>query len=110
MTWKQICRIGEIPADDLLRVRIGEQDLAVCRSGGQYFIFVDRCTHEDVPLSDGFLEGCEIECPRHGSRFDVRTGRCLSPPASEDLVTFVTKVQEGTLYAEFQDAQDGNGH
>jgi nitrite reductase/ring-hydroxylating ferredoxin subunit len=100
MAWKRICGVDEIPTDDLLRVKVDGQDLAVCGSDGRYFVFVDRCTHEDVPLSDGFLEGCTIECPRHGSRFDLATGRCLSPPATEDLKTFAAKIQDGELHAD----------
>lgn len=100
MDWTYICRVDEVPADDVLPLSVEGRDLAVCGVGGMYFVFVDRCTHEDVPLSTGFLEGWEIECPKHGARFDVRTGRCLKPPADEDIATFATKVEEGAVYAQ----------
>ena len=104
MTWQRLCRIDEIPSDDVLPLEVGGRPLAVCAVEGGYFAFHDRCTHEDVSLSNGFLEGCEIECPLHGSRFDLRSGKCLSPPATDDLRVYATKVEEGALYAELPDA------
>lgn len=98
MSWKELCRVSDIPADDVLPRAVDGIPIAVCRVGGDYFAFADRCSHENVALSDGFLEGTEIECPLHGSRFDVRNGRCLTPPATGDLSTYPTKVQDGTLY------------
>lgn len=103
MAWHRVCRIDEIPSEDVLPLEIDGRPLAVCAAQGGYYVFLDRCTHEDVALSNGFLEGCEIECPLHGSRFDIRTGKCLTPPATDDVRTFTTKVEEGALYAELPD-------
>jgi 3-phenylpropionate/trans-cinnamate dioxygenase ferredoxin component len=65
--------------------------VALCNVDGNVYAVEDRCTHDDGPLGEGFLEGEEIECPRHGARFDVKTGavRCL--PAVVPIRTF--KVQ-----------------
>ena len=105
MTWQRLCRIDEIPSDDVLPVKAGGRALAVCAVEGRYFVFEDRCTHEDVQLSNGFLEGCEIECPLHGSRFDLRNGKCLTPPASDDLRIYATKAESGELYADLGESK-----
>ena len=100
MNWTFICRVDEVPADDVLPVSVEGHELAVCGFESMYFVFIDRCSHEDVALSNGFLEGCEIECPKHGSRFDIRTGRCLNAPADTDIATYPTKIEDGALYAQ----------
>jgi 3-phenylpropionate/trans-cinnamate dioxygenase ferredoxin component len=59
---------------------------------GEYYAIQDLCTHDGGSLSDGDIENCEIICPRHGARFNIKTGAVLSPPAYEDLPTFPTRV------------------
>ncbi len=58
----------------------------------------DTCTHQDASLADGWLEGCEVECPLHGSRFDLRTGKVDAPPAKLPVRTHHVVVQNGTVY------------
>ena len=60
---------------------------------GRYYAILDICSHQGVPLHDGFLEGNEIECALHGSSFDLRTGVVGLPPATEDLPTFKVQVE-----------------
>ena len=109
MSWEPVCKVAEVPADDVLPVKVKDQPLAVCAFEGRYFVFPDRCTHEDVALSNGFLEGCEIECPLHGSRFDIRTGKCLTPPADQDMATFETRVDDGTVYVNLEQRRPQSG-
>jgi 3-phenylpropionate/trans-cinnamate dioxygenase ferredoxin component len=98
MLWRKICEIADIERGQMKPVEIEGQLVTVCLVDGQYFAFQTFCTHEKVSLADGYLEGCEVECPLHGSRFDVRTGECLSPPATDDIATFSTKVENGIVY------------
>jgi 3-phenylpropionate/trans-cinnamate dioxygenase ferredoxin subunit len=65
---------------------------------GQYYAIDDVCTHDGGPLADGELYGCEIECPRHGARFDVRTGAALRMPAFEPVTTHRVKVEAGIIF------------
>lgn len=103
MNWTPLCPVSEVPEDDVLSVTLDSQPLAVCIVRGKIHVIADRCTHADVPLSQGFFDGCEIECPVHGSRFDVTTGKCLSPPARHDVAVFATEVRGGHLYIKFPD-------
>jgi len=59
----------------------------------------DICTHEGQPLADGPLQACEITCPRHGARFDIRTGKPLCMPATEPVRTFEVQVRDGKVFA-----------
>ena len=70
--------------------------LARCQEG--MFAFSDHCTHRGGPLSDGALVGCAVQCPWHGSQFDVTTGRVISGPARQKIQTYATEVRDGEVY------------
>ena len=103
MTWSRLCPINAVPDGEVLPVALDGEPFAVCSIDGKFHVIADRCTHADVPLSQGFFEGCEVECPLHGSRFDIRTGKCLSPPAKQDVAVFATEVRDGHLYIKLPD-------
>ena len=73
---------------------------ALYRIGDRIFAIEDRCSHDDGPLAEGDIEGCEIICPRHGARFDVQTGEALSMPAVEDVATYAVKVEGDEVFVE----------
>jgi nitrite reductase/ring-hydroxylating ferredoxin subunit len=100
MFWREVCDVGDILQGQMKPVEIEGQQVTICAVDGQYFAFHTLCSHEQVSLADGYLEGCEVECPLHGARFDIRTGECLSPPATDDIATFKTRVENGKLYIE----------
>jgi 3-phenylpropionate/trans-cinnamate dioxygenase ferredoxin subunit len=80
--------------------RVFEADgtrIAVCRVEGRFYAIEDVCTHDDGPLGEGSLEGCQIICPRHGARFDVRTGEALRMPAVVGVETFEIEEVDGNL-------------
>lgn len=66
--------------------------------GGEIYAIDDTCTHQDASLADGWLEGCEVECPLHASRFDLRTGKVDAPPAKLPVRTHTVVVQDDTIY------------
>jgi 3-phenylpropionate/trans-cinnamate dioxygenase ferredoxin subunit len=72
--------------------------IAVFNVDGEFHAVDDTCTHQDTSLSEGWLEGCEIECPLHTSRFDLRTGQPNSPPATRALRTHQVQVIDGIVY------------
>jgi nitrite reductase/ring-hydroxylating ferredoxin subunit len=80
-------------------VVVGDADdpVAVARAGGRLYAFDDTCTHEECPLSDGILTDREVECPCHGSIFDMRTGEALTGPALESLRTYPVRVEDGRI-------------
>ncbi len=84
------------------RVVIDETAIAIVSIDGEIFAIGDRCSHADVSLSEGEVEGCSLECWLHGSAFDLRTGAPLTLPAIEPVPVFATRVLEhdGTSYLE----------
>jgi 3-phenylpropionate/trans-cinnamate dioxygenase ferredoxin subunit len=88
-----VARVGEIPAGGVKVVRLGDVPVAVFHVDGAYYALEDVCTHDGGPLAEGMLEGDVIECPRHGARFDVKTGAVLSLPAIVPVPTYEVKVE-----------------
>jgi len=76
---------------------IDGQPIALLRIGGEWYAIADLCTHDQGPLGEGEQEGFEIECPRHGARFDVRTGKALLLPAVVDIPAYPVREHEGEL-------------
>ena len=101
MPWVDVCKTDEIEEEGVVRFDHGEATFAVYRTAGNEFFCTDGlCTHENIHLADGLVMDYEIECPKHGSIFDIRTGEVDSPPACVDLNTYPTKVQEGRVLIE----------
>ena len=87
-----ITTTDQLKPGERIIVEIGSRWIAVFNVDGQYYAVEDRCTHDDGPLADGELYGCEIECPRHGARFDVRTGKVTAPPALVDVPIYEVRI------------------
>ena len=102
----KVAKVDDIPSGEAMQVEAGGQPLALIRVNDEVFCVHDICTHEHAHLSEGFCEGYEIECPLHGSIFDVRTGEVKSLPATEDVKTYNVKVENGDVLVEV-DATDG---
>lgn len=88
-----VCALGDVPVDGSLRVSVGDREVAIARCDGEVFAILDVCSHADVPLSEGEVEDCSIECWLHGSRFDLRTGVPLSLPATVPVPVFAVVLE-----------------
>ena len=86
-------RAGEIPAGQFKPVQVDGKRLLICHTADGFHAIDDTCTHDDGPLADGWLEGRAIECPRHGARFDVATGKVLCLPAAVPINAYEVRVQ-----------------
>ncbi|MEU1168634.1 bifunctional 3-phenylpropionate/cinnamic acid dioxygenase ferredoxin subunit, partial [Streptomyces sp. NPDC005921] len=75
------CRLADLPRGEAHRLDIEPPVSVFHTDDGELFAIDDTCTHQDASLADGWLEGCEVECPLHASRFDLRTGAVDAPPA-----------------------------
>ena len=93
MSMVDVCALADVPEDSSLRVFVGDQPVAVVRQEGEVFAILDICSHADVPLSEGEVEDCTIECWLHGSRFDLRTGVPLSLPATVPVPVFAVMIE-----------------
>ena len=97
------CPLGALAPGAALRLDLPElgAPIALFRTeDGEVYAIDDTCTHQEASLSDGWLEGCEVECPVHSSRFDLRTGAVDAPPAKIPVRTHRVEVRDGTIFVE----------
>jgi 3-phenylpropionate/trans-cinnamate dioxygenase ferredoxin subunit len=87
----------ELETGERLFVEIDEEPIVIFNIAGQYYAVGDVCSHDDGPVGDGELEGFEVICPRHGARFDIRTGKVLSLPAIVDIPSYPVRVVDGQI-------------
>jgi 3-phenylpropionate/trans-cinnamate dioxygenase ferredoxin subunit len=85
--------LADVPDGGVLAVEIDGQPVALVRDGNEVFALRDECSHAAIALSEGEVEGCEIECWLHGSRFDARTGKALNLPAVDPVPTYSTTIE-----------------
>lgn len=90
---------SDLPPGERTVVRVGREFVAVFNVGGQFYALEDQCSHEDWPLSDGYVYEADrtIECRQHGAIFDLATGKDLAPPAVSPVKAYETRVQDGIL-------------
>jgi 3-phenylpropionate/trans-cinnamate dioxygenase ferredoxin subunit len=88
VTWTRACAAAELVEDRPLGVVVDEVAVCLVRTGGELFAVHDECTHEAVPLSEGEVDDGVIECWRHGSCFDLRTGAVLNLPAIRPVAVY----------------------
>lgn len=98
--WIDAAAFDDIEDEDVMRFDHGERTFAIYRVENQVYASDGLCTHEHVHLSDGFVMGHVIECPKHNGRFDVRDGKPLCAPVCEKLATYPAKVEGGRIYIE----------
>jgi 3-phenylpropionate/trans-cinnamate dioxygenase ferredoxin subunit len=92
-----VASVDEIPEGKVKVVTVDNLRIALCNYGGSIYAIDDVCTHDRGPLGQGELEGKEIECPRHGARFDVTTGQVTALPAVRPVRTYPVHVDNGRV-------------
>jgi 3-phenylpropionate/trans-cinnamate dioxygenase ferredoxin component len=97
-----VTRESEVPEGEVRVYEVGGTRIAVARVAGKLYAIEDVCTHDDGPLGEGYMEGHEIECPRHGARFDVRTGAVCRMPAAAPVLSFPIKIENGNVLVEIE--------
>ena len=97
-TWTEVCRSDEMLPGEYRVVEHDGTTIAVFNIEGTYYAIEDVCTHDGGELTGGKLDGVEIECPRHGARFDVRNGMARTPPAYEPTASFPVKIEGGLVF------------
>jgi naphthalene 1,2-dioxygenase ferredoxin component len=95
--WHVAAALDQLKDDEPLGVEIAGLHVALYRIGDQFYATGNICTHADAFLSDGMLDGCEIECPLHGGRFDIRTGEALTSPVEVEIPTYPIRVSGDKL-------------
>ena len=97
MTFTRACAAADVASGSALAVEVEGVEVAVVHDGDDWFAIADECSHAAIPLSEGDVEGCEIECWLHGSRFDLRTGKPVNLPATEPVQTYPTTIDGDTV-------------
>lgn len=95
--WIAVSRADEFAAGQVKVVQAGARRVAVCNVDGAFYAIDDVCTHDGGSLDQGELDGVEIECPRHGARFDVTSGRATCMPAVVPVKTYPVRVEGGEV-------------
>lgn len=93
---------SEIPPGQVKIVEVQGRKIALCNVEGTFHAIEDRCSHDNGPLGEGSLRGALLECPRHGARFDVTTGRPITLPAVVPVARYPVKVEQGRLVVEVE--------
>ncbi len=96
--WVEAAAVADVPEGDVIGCAPDGRDIALYSVDGAIYATDNVCTHAQALLCEGFLEGHEIECPLHQGKFDVRTGKALSPPVTEDIRTYPVRIEDGKVY------------
>jgi len=92
-----VATTAEIPSGTRKLLEVDGRAIAVFNIAGTYYCIADVCSHDDGPVAEGELNDAEIECPRHGAHFDVRTGKVLSFPAIVDIPAYPVRIEDGEV-------------
>ncbi|HYV17360.1 MAG TPA: non-heme iron oxygenase ferredoxin subunit [Conexibacter sp.] len=97
-----VCSLSELPPGAMRLVEWDDLEIGVFNCDGRLYAIEDRCSHDDGPLAEGpfDLATCTIECPRHGSRFDLKTGKPLTLPAYAPVDTFSVVIDDDLIKLE----------
>lgn len=99
-----VCSTEELPEGETRLIEVEGLEIGVFNCGGELFAIEDRCSHDDGPLAEGSFDAaaCTVECPRHGSLFDLRSGRPKTLPAFKPVDTFDVRVEDGEIKMEVE--------
>lgn len=98
-----VCPAAELPEGSMRLIEAGERKIGVFHcAGGELVAIEDRCSHDDGPLAEGEFDpgACTVECPRHGSLFDLRTGKPRTLPAFRPVQTFEVRIDHDEVKLE----------
>ncbi|HMB55905.1 MAG TPA: non-heme iron oxygenase ferredoxin subunit [Arenimonas sp.] len=96
--WIRVCATGELLPGEFQVAFDGDTAIAVFNIDGALYAVEDICTHDGGELAGGPVEGFEVECPRHGAKFDLRTGEALCAPAYVPIAKFPVRIEDGQVW------------
>ncbi|MET7290217.1 bifunctional 3-phenylpropionate/cinnamic acid dioxygenase ferredoxin subunit [Streptomyces sp. NPDC005573] len=101
-----VCRLEDLPAGESVRVGTTPPVAVFRTEDGELYAIDDTCTHQDASLSEGWVEGCQVECPLHAASFDLRTGEAVCLPARRAVRTHRVTVDEGVVHVHLTAEED----
>ena len=96
--WIDVVSVDVVPEGDVTAVNVGGKEVALYEVEGEIFATDNLCTHGAARMSDGFLEGKEIECPLHQGKFDVCTGKALCAPLTENIRVYPVRIENKRVF------------
>ena len=93
----KVAKTTDLADGEIMLVEVGEERVLLSSLGGSFFAIGEECPHAMGSLSDGEVEDDEVECPLHGSRFNLRTGENTAPPAAENVARYAVRVEGGDI-------------
>ena len=96
--------LEELPREQGIRVTVGDDQIAMFRIGSDVYAVGDLCSHAEASLAEGDVFGTDVECPRHGSEFSLRTGEPASLPATQSVPTYQVSIEDGVVYLLLEDS------
>lgn len=97
----EAAKLSDIAESGIYKLKLKGEPLILTRVNGEVFCVIDRCSHEDVPLSLGCIKGDRIKCSYHGSHFSLRTGEPTDEPADSPIRVYTVKVENDKVYIQF---------
>ena len=92
MVFKKVANKLDVELGGVLRVEVNNREISLFNIEGDLYAIDEICSHADGPLSEGYMEGYEIECPFHGARFNIKTGEVTAPPAVVPVDVFEVRL------------------
>ena len=93
----EIAPASELPNGERLFLEVGDRAIVIFNIADEFYAIKDQCSHEDLELGDGDLNGYDLTCEQHGAHFDVRTGEALTLPAVDPVPAYPMRVRSGML-------------
>lgn len=101
--WVVVAKKKDIQEGSTRAFSVEGRQVAITYVNGEFYAYLNACSHMDLPLEEGRLEGTILECPHHGATFDLRTGAALSMPAVTPLEMYEVKIEGDDIKIEFKD-------
>ncbi len=96
--WIDVSAVDAVPEEDVIGIDLEGKSVALYKVDGEVFATDNICSHGNARLCDGFLEGHEIECPLHQGKFDVRNGKAMCAPLTEDIKSYPVKIEGSRVF------------
>lgn len=105
----RVCGVAEVPKGAALRFEVDGTAIVLVHAGDdRFYAAYDECSHAQVALSEGEVDGCTLECWLHGSRFDLRTGEPTGLPATEPVPVYPVEIRDGDVYVTMESSNGVN--
>jgi 3-phenylpropionate/trans-cinnamate dioxygenase ferredoxin subunit len=98
--WVKVADVSDCPPGTLFEIEAAQENLVLANVEGDLYALQNRCSHQDLPLSDGELVGDRLECLYHGASFDVCSGRAMALPAIRPVETYAVEVRGQDIYVQ----------